>query len=212
MPGQIKLRQNQHLFPRQNNRADRSACFVGTFGAPKQLLKRLGIPPEDSMASEKTLSDAFYETLKDVYWAEKQAVKACKKSAKAAKSPELQKAFQSHGVESEGHVERLQQVFEIIGRPARAKTCEAMQGITAEMEEDLEDFGNTEAGDAVLIGCGQAVEHYEIARYGMLKAWAGQLGMKDAAKLLDQTLQEEKKADALLTKIAEGSVNAQAAA
>jgi ferritin-like metal-binding protein YciE len=162
------------------------------------------------MAAEKTLSDAFYETLKDVYWAEKQAVKACKKSAKAAKAPELKQAFQDHGVQSEGHVERLQQVFEIIGKPARAKTCEAMQGITSEMEEDLADFGDTEAGDAVLIGCGQAVEHYEIARYGMLKAWATQLGMKDAAKLLDATLQEEKQADALLTQIAEGSVNADA--
>jgi len=116
------------------------------------------------MASEKTLSDAFYETLKDVYWAEKQAVKACKKSAKAAKAPELRKAFHDHGVESEGHVERLQQVFEMIGKTARAKTCEAMQGITSEMDEDLEDFGNTEAGDAVLIGRRQAVEHYEIAR------------------------------------------------
>ena len=159
------------------------------------------------MAAEKTLNDAFYETLKDVYWAEKQAVKACKKSAKAAKSPELKKAFQDHGVESEGQVERLQQVFEIIGKPAKAKTCEAMQGITSEMEEDLEDFGDTPAGDAVLIGCGQAVEHYEIARYGMLKAWATQLGMNDAAKLLDATLQEEKKADALLTQIAEKLAN-----
>jgi ferritin-like metal-binding protein YciE len=164
------------------------------------------------MAAEKTLSDAFYETLKDVYWAEKQAVKACKKSAKAAKAPELKKAFQDHGVESEGHVERLQQVFEIIGKPARAKTCEAMQGITSEMEEDLEDFGDTSAGDAVLIGCGQAVEHYEISRYGTLKAWAMQLGMSDAAKLLDATLQEEKKADALLSQIAEKAVNAKAQA
>jgi ferritin-like metal-binding protein YciE len=162
------------------------------------------------MAAEKTLSDAFYETLKDVYWAEKQAVKACKKSAKAAKLPELKKAFQDHGVESEGQVERLQRVFEIIGKPPRAKTCEAMQGITAEMEEDLEDFGDTPAGDAVLIGCGQAVEHYEIARYGMLKAWAKQLGMDEVAKLLDATLQEEKKADALLTQIAERASNPEA--
>jgi ferritin-like metal-binding protein YciE len=167
-----------------------------------------GFSPKDPlMAAEKTLNDAFYETLKDVYWAEKQAVKACKKSAKAAKSPELKKAFQDHGVESEGQVERLQQVFEIIGKPARAKTCEAMQGITSEMEEDLEDFGDTSAGDAVLIGCGQAVEHYEIARYGTLKAWATQLGMTDAAKLLDATLQEEKKADALLTQVAERLAN-----
>jgi ferritin-like metal-binding protein YciE len=162
------------------------------------------------MATEKTLSDAFYETLKDVYWAEKQAVKACKTSAKAAKSPELKKAFEQHGVESEGHVERLQQVFEIIGKAPRAKTCEAMQGITSEMEEDLEAFGGTEAADAVIIGCGQAVEHYEIARYGLLKTWATQLGLADAAKLFDATLQEEKKADALLSQIAEKAVNANA--
>ncbi|WP_407660670.1 YciE/YciF ferroxidase family protein [Kaistia defluvii] len=162
------------------------------------------------MASEKNLSDAFYETLKDVYFAEKQSVKACKKSAKAAQSPELKKAFTDHGEESQGHVERLVQVFEILGKPARGKTCDAMVGITSEMEEDLEDFGGTAAADAVLIGCGQAIEHYEIARYGMLKTWAMQLGMKDAAKLLDETLQEEHKADALLTQIAEAGVNASA--
>jgi len=162
------------------------------------------------MAAEKNLSDAFYETLKDVYFAEKQSVKACKKSAKAAQSPELKKAFTDHGEESQGHVERLVQVVEILGKPARGKTCDAMVGITSEMEEDLEDFGGTAAADAVLIGCGQAIEHYEIARYGMLKTWAMQLGMKDAAKLLDETLQEEHKADALLTQIAEAGVNASA--
>ncbi len=162
------------------------------------------------MATEKTLNDAFYETLKDVYWAEKQAVKACKKSAKAAKAPELKKAFTDHAAESEEQVQRLEQVFEIIGKTARAKTCEAMKGITTEMEEDLEDFGDTAAGDAVLIGCGQAVEHYEIARYGMLKTWATQLGLNDAVKLLDATLQEEKKADALLSQIADTIANAEA--
>ncbi len=159
------------------------------------------------MATEKTLNDAFYETLKDVYYAEKQSVKACKKSAKAAQLPELQQAFEHHAEESANQIERLVQVFEILGKPARAKTCDAMQGITAEMEEDLEDFGQTAAADAVLIGCGQAIEHYEMARYGMLKTWATQLGMPDAAKLLDATLQEEKKADALLTQIAERSAN-----
>ena len=152
---------------------------------------------------EKTLHDAFYETLKDVYFAEKQSVKALKKSAKAAKATGLKQAFLTHQEESAVQVERLTQVFEIIGKPARAKTCEAMQGITAEMEEDLEDFGETEAADAVLIGCAQAIEHYEIARYGMLKTWAIQLGLPDAAKLLDATLQEEKKTDALLTKLAD---------
>ncbi|MFC7052414.1 ferritin-like domain-containing protein [Hansschlegelia quercus] len=157
------------------------------------------------MAAQKTLSDAFYETLKDVYYAEKQSVKALKKSAKAAKSEELKTAFQNHQEESAGQVTRLEQVFEIIGKAPRAKTCEAMQGITSEMEEDLEDFGETDAADAVLIGCAQAIEHYEIARYGMLRTWATQLGHADAAKLLEQTLEEEKKADALLSQIAESA-------
>ncbi|GJD66865.1 YciE/YciF ferroxidase family protein [Methylobacterium frigidaeris] len=152
---------------------------------------------------QKTLQDAFYETLKDVYYAERQSVKALKKSAKAAEHEELRQAFETHAEESANQVERLQQVFEIIGKPVRGKTCEAMQGLTAEMEEDLEDFGDSPAADAVLVGCAQAVEHYEIARYGTLKTWASQLGYEDAAKLLDETLQEEKKTDELLTQIAE---------
>jgi len=151
----------------------------------------------------KTLNDAFYETLKDVYYAERQSVKALKKSAKAAEHDELRQAFETHAEESAHQVERLQQVFEIIGKPARGKTCEAMQGLTSEMEEDLEDFGDSPAADAVLVGCAQAVEHYEIARYGTLKTWASQLGYEDAAKLLDETLQEEKKTDELLSQIAE---------
>ncbi len=155
------------------------------------------------MAKEKDLHDAFYETLKDVFYAEKQSVKACKKSAKAAKSPELKTAFQQHAETSAHQVERLEKVFEIIGKSARAKTCEAMQGIVSEMEEDLEDFGSSSAADAVLIGCAQAVEHYEIARYGLLRTWATHLGHDDAAKLLGETLEEEKSTDANLTKIAE---------
>ncbi|WP_062114723.1 YciE/YciF ferroxidase family protein [Aureimonas sp. AU40] len=156
------------------------------------------------MAKIKTLEDAFHETLKDVFYAEKQSVRALKKSAKAAQSNELKQAFQTHADESQTQVERLEQVFEIIGRSARAKTCEAMQGLTAEMEEDLEDFGGTDAADQVLIGCAQAMEHYEIARYGLLKTWATKLGYDDAAALLDQTLQEEKKTDELLSEIAGG--------
>ncbi len=161
-------------------------------------------------AKEKTLSDAFYETLKDVYYAEKQSVRALTKSAKAAKATDLRDAFETHREESAKQVERLEQVFEILGKPARAKTCEAMQGIVHEMQEDLEDFGDTDAGDAVLIGCAQAVEHYEIARYGMLKTWATKLGLADAAKLLDETLREEKNTDEKLTAIAEASANADA--
>ena len=155
------------------------------------------------MASKpKTLNDAFFETLKDVYWAEKQSVRNLNKAAKAAESPELKQAFEQHREESAGQVERLEQVFEIIGKPSRTKTCEAMQGLTAEMQEDQEDFQGSPAADAVLSGAAQALEHYEIARYGTLKTWAGLLGLNDAAKLLDATLQEEKKTDELLTQIA----------
>ena len=162
------------------------------------------------MAKEKTLSDAFYETLKDVYYAEKQSVRALTKSAKAAKASELKQAFEAHRDESAGQVERLEKVFEILGKPARAKTCEAMQGIVHEMQEDLEDFGGTAAADAVLIGCAQAVEHYEISRYGTLKSWAGQLGLEEAVTLLDETLTEEKAADEKLSQVAESIANAQA--
>lgn len=161
-------------------------------------------------SKEKTLSDAFHETLKDVFYAEKQSVRALAKSAKAAKAPELKKAFEEHRGQSANQVTRLESVFGMLGKPARAKTCEAMQGLMKEMEEDLEDFAGTAAADAVLIGCAQAVEHYEIARYGLLKTWATQLGMPDAASLLDETLQEEKSTDDKLTEIAEAMANAAA--
>ena len=159
-------------------------------------------------AKEKTLSDAFYETLKDVYWAEKQGTRSLGKAAKAAKDPELKSVFEQHREESAHQIERLEQVFEIIGKTARAKTCEAMKGISEEMTEDLEEFGDSDAADAVLIGCAQAVEHYEIARYGALKSWAKQLGFADAEKLLGETLEEEKKADQLLSDVAEKNANA----
>ena len=154
-------------------------------------------------AKEKTLADAFYETLKDVHWAEKHSVKACRKSAKDAKHPELKTAFQEHAVESAHQVERLTQIFELLGKPARTKTCEATQGILNEMDEDTEDFGTTEAADDVLIGCAQALEHYEISRYATLKAWAKRLGLTEVADLLGQTLEEEKAADEKLSTIAD---------
>jgi ferritin-like metal-binding protein YciE len=153
--------------------------------------------------AEKTLKDAFYETLKDVYYAEKAGLRSLKKAVKAAKASELKDALSEHGEESQHQVERLVQVFEILGKAARAKTCEAMQGITSEMEEDLEDFGSSEASDEVLIGCAQAIEHYEIARYGLLKTWAKKLGMDEAESLLSETLEEEKRADEKLSAIAE---------
>ncbi len=153
--------------------------------------------------AEKTLKDAFYETLKDVYYAEKAGLRSLKKAVRAAQSGELKAALTEHGEQSQHQVEQLQQVFEILGKPARSKTCDAMQGITSEMEEDLEEFGGSPANDDVLIGCAQAVEHYEIARYGMLKTWAKKLGLDEAESLLAQTLEEEKQSDEKLSGIAE---------
>ena len=153
--------------------------------------------------AEKTLKDAFYETLKDVYYAEKAGLRSLKKAIKSAKSEELKTALTDHGEESQHQVERLNQIFELLDKPARAKTCEAMQGITSEMEEDLSDFGGGPASDDVLIACAQAVEHYEIARYGALQSWAKKLGMNEAESLLGETLEEEKRSDQKLTEIAE---------
>src|SRR5687768_3768039 len=162
-------------------------------------------------SKEKTLNDLFLEALKDVYHAEKQILRALPKMAKAAESDELRTAFQTHREETERQVERLEQVFEIVGKPARGKPCQAMQGIIEEGKEVMEDFADSEALDAGLIDAAQAVEHYEICRYGTLKTWATQLGMRDAAKLLEQTLEEEKKTDKLLTQLAENAANQKAA-
>ena len=161
--------------------------------------------------AEKKLNDLFYDTLKDIYFAERQILKSLPKMAKAAESEELKNAFLTHRDETEHHVERLQQIFEIIGRRAQAKTCEAIKGILEEGEEIIDDYGESEALDAGLAASAQAVEHYEMARYGTLKTWATQLGMKDVVSLLDETLQEEKKTDALLSKLAETMVNSKAA-
>jgi ferritin-like metal-binding protein YciE len=161
--------------------------------------------------AEKKLNDLFYDTLKDIYFAERQILKSLPKMAKAAKSEELKNAFLTHRDETEHHVERLQQIFEIIGKRAQAKTCEAIKGILEEGEEIMDDYGDSEALDAGLAASAQAVEHYEMARYGTLKTWATQLGLKDVVSLLDETLQEEKKTDALLSKLAETAVNRKAA-
>jgi ferritin-like metal-binding protein YciE len=147
------------------------------------------------MPTQKNLKDLFSETLKDIYFAEKQILRALPKMAKEASSPELKQAFETHREQTEGHVERLNEVFELLGRPARGKTCEAILGIIDEAKEIIEDFKGAEALDAGLASSAQAVEHYEIARYGTLKTWAQELGLKDAAKLLDETLQEEIKTD-----------------
>ena len=161
--------------------------------------------------SANPLEDLFSETLKDIYFAEKQILRALPKMAKEATTPELRTAFETHRDETEVQIERLNQIFEMMGKPARGKTCEAIVGIIDEAKENMEDFGGSEAGDPALVASAQAVEHYEIARYGTLKAWAKELGHEDAAKLLDETLQEEIKTDKLLTKIAGQSVNRKAA-
>ena len=162
-------------------------------------------------AKEKGLEDLFLTTLKDVYYAEKQILRALPKMAKAAESDELRQAFEKHRGETEGHVERLEEVFEAIGKKAQGKTCEAIQGIIDEGKEIMEDFAESDALDAGLIAAAQAVEHYEISRYGTLRSWAQELGLRDAVGLLEQTLAEEKKTDQVLTELAEARVNQKAA-
>jgi ferritin-like metal-binding protein YciE len=164
------------------------------------------------MASEKTLDDLFLDTLKDVYYAEKQLVKALPKMSKAAQDPKLKAGFESHMQETEGHIERLERIFEILDKPARAKTCDAILGILEEGKSIMEDYKGTVSLDAGLVAAAQAAEHYEIARYGTLRTWAEQLGLAEAVKLLDQTLSEEKACDQKLTDLALGKTNAKAAA
>jgi ferritin-like metal-binding protein YciE len=157
------------------------------------------------------LGELFLETLKDIYTAEKQTLRAMGQIVRQSRSDQLRQALQKHGQETETQLERLEQVFEMLGKPARGKPCDAIERLINEAREIMEEFKGTDALDAGLLSASQAIEHYEIARYGTLKTWAGQLGMSDAAKLLDETLQEEKKTNAILTKIAEERVNQQAA-
>jgi ferritin-like metal-binding protein YciE len=159
--------------------------------------------------TQKSLEDLFLDTLKDIYYAEKQILRALPKMAKAAETDELRQAFQTHFEQTQGHVERLDQVFELLGKPARGKTCEAIQGIIEEGKEVIEEYKGSKALDAGLISSAQAVEHYEIARYGTLKRWAEELGHEEAASLLDKTLSEEKETDQLLTRIADAGSNRQ---
>ena len=163
-------------------------------------------------AKTKTLEDLFHETLKDIYFAEKQILKALPKLAKAANSDQLRKAFLTHRDETEGQVGRLEEIFELIRKPARGKTCDAILGILDEGKEVMEEFEDSPALDAGLLAGAQAVEHYEISRYGTLKTWASELGLSEAAKLLDETLVEEKRTDELLTELAKAAVNQTAAA
>src|SRR6185437_13254792 len=181
--------------------------------APEPVLGRSTVK-ERAMPSRKTpeeshknLEDLFFETLKDIYFAEKQILRALPKMAREASSPELKQAFETHRDQTEGHVERLNEVFEQLGRPARGKTCEAILGIIEEAKEIMDEFKDSPALDAGLVSSAQAVEHYEIARYGTLKAWANQLGRSNVVKLLEATEQEEIATDKKLTQLGVGQVN-----
>jgi ferritin-like metal-binding protein YciE len=151
----------------------------------------------------KTLEDLFIDGVKDIYYAERKIIGALKKMSRGANSPDLKAAFDLHLRETEGQVERLVQVFEILGKPARGKTCPAIDGIIEEGQEILEEFKDSDALDAGLVAAAQAVEHYEIARYRTLATLAIQLGKPDAAELLQQTLAEETKTDDALTQLAD---------
>ncbi|MEO1909266.1 MAG: DUF892 family protein [Paracoccus sp. (in: a-proteobacteria)] len=160
--------------------------------------------------AEQTLDALFHETLKDIYYAERKIGTALRKMARVAQNPDLKAAFETHEQETQAQYERLSDVFEAIGKRPRGKTCDAIEGIIAEAQEIMDDFKGSPALDAGLLAAAQAVEHYEMARYGTLKAWAAQLGLSDAKRLLDQTLQEEAATDEILTGLAETVVNAAA--
>ena len=159
------------------------------------------------MAKQKELKDLFLDTLKDIYFAEKKILSALPKMAKAAQSPKLKAAFEKHLEETEVQVDRLEEVFASLEETPRAKTCDAIMGIIDEGKEVMSEYKGMPALDAGLLAAAQAVEHYEISRYGTLKTWAAELGYRDAVKLLDATLKEEKNTDATLSQLAEAEVN-----
>ncbi len=159
----------------------------------------------------KSIDELFYAHLQDIYYAEKQLLKALTKLAKKSANEKLAEAFTNHRDETEGQVERLEKVFEMIDKKPRAKKCEAILGIIAEGEEVIEEVDDKAVRDAGILAAAQAAEHYEIARYGTLIAWAGVMGLDDAVPLLNETLEEEKKADELLATLAEDGINEEAA-
>jgi ferritin-like metal-binding protein YciE len=159
------------------------------------------------MVALNDLNDLLVEQLKDLYNAEAQLTKALPKMAKAATSPELKQAFQTHLAETEEHINRLEQVFEELGESAKGKTCKAMKGLVEEAKEAIEEEAEDSVKDAALIAAAQRVEHYEIAGYGTVRTYAKMLGQDQAAKLLQQTLDEEGKTDKLLTQLAEACIN-----
>lgn len=154
-----------------------------------------------------SLEKLFEETVRDIYYAEKKILKALPKMAKKASSSKLSRAFEAHLQETETHVERLEQIFDLIGKSPRGKTCPAIDGIIEEGEEIMKEAETDTVRDAGMLSAAQAVEHYEITRYGTLRSWAQKLGMAEAVKLLDATLKEEKATDLKLTDLAESEIN-----
>jgi ferritin-like metal-binding protein YciE len=163
------------------------------------------------MAGSKHLSDPLYETMRDIYFAEKQILNALPKMADAAQSMELKEAFETHRAQTEVHVQRLEEAFELLGKPADQKTCKAILGIIDEGREVMEELQGTDALDPGLLAGAQAVEHPEISRYVTMVTWAKTLGLDEVADLLALTLNEEEETDELLSEIAETTVNAAAA-
>jgi ferritin-like metal-binding protein YciE len=162
------------------------------------------------MATSKGINELLLEFMQDVYYAERQILKALPKMAKACQSEKLKQALMQHREETEGQVDRLQKAFEALGKRARGRTCEAINGIIEEGEEVIEEFETGPVRDAGIVANAQAVEHYEMARYGTIIAWAEGCGQKDIARLMQETLEEEKKADKLLNEIAVKEINQQA--
>ena len=158
----------------------------------------------------KKLDDLFEDVLKDIYYAEKKILVALPKMAKAAQSPDLKAAFQKHERETEGQVARLEKVFALLDQSPKGKKCEAIEGLVKEGQEAIKEFKGSPALDAALLATAQAVEHYEISRYGTLIAWAQRLDMPQGAKLLQQTLDQEKNTDEALTELAEAAINYEA--
>jgi ferritin-like metal-binding protein YciE len=165
------------------------------------------------MAKEpKQLDELFHDTLKDIYYAEKKILSALPKMAKAAQNEDLRAAFEKHKTETEGQIDRLEQVFELIEEKPQGKKCAAIEGILEEGQEIIKEYKGSPALDAGLVSAAQAVEHYEIARYGTLRTWAEELGLNQAMKLLQQTLDQEEATDRALTELAEAVVNQEAQA
>ena len=159
----------------------------------------------------ETLQDLMVEQMRDVYDAEKQLTEALPKMSKAASSPQLQQAFDAHLRQTEGHIRRMEQAFQLLGEKAESKTCKAMQGLVKEGDEAIKEKADPDVKDAALIAAAQRVEHSEIAAYGTLRAYASQTGKDQLIRLFQQTLDEEGETDKLLTRLAESSINVKAA-